>query len=231
MKRFLALLLAIVTGFLLVGCEEAGPRYYNRYFPLNTGNYWTYQVTSSRAPDPIKLYLVDCSVSALEESNNEIGDQWFINVKCPDSVMLDNYICPFPDHVRNNGATCYKCYYNPLVIPDDQIYRDFITDPMEKEDDKLWGLVHDIDWMDFSGYVDYNVIAGNFNDVIFKHYDGLHNFGSENYGSDWRYVDYSEYYAPDVGMIYSYYTESASEYDDPNFTYEVELVDYHINPR
>ena len=216
MKRFLALLLAIIIGFLLVGCEE-GPQYYCRYLPMNEGNYWAYKVSWDAMGEG--SYLVSTYVVNFIDTSTQDGDSWYLRMK--DGAGVGDV---FPHFVRNKGNSVSVRYGDTYVQPDPEDGFQFVlSDPMDigRQDER--GYIQN-QYLTFKGYVDYEVEAGYFTDVMW--FQTQYSFSSGTYD-----LIYNEYFAPDVGLIYSYYKKTYHDSGIIYYFYSAELVDYHINPR
>jgi hypothetical protein len=231
MKRKMFIGLALLMISTLPCCETQPtepvvPQYYTHYFPLNKGNNWTYSVHHHWLNGDL-TYSANYLCEGLEKPVHKImesGDNWrMINTGLPEEETID-----FKHDLLNNSNGCFVRYDNGHWF--------LISDSMNVGDTSP-GFFNgsyggEIDY-EFVEYVDYQVPAGSFSNVM-KFY--CH---SSRY---WEYFheEYTavEYYAPDVGLIYSHYERSGwsgggDGYPSSPFSEHltVELTDYHINPR
>ena len=231
MKNMMIVGLALLVVVFLPCCENQPtepvvPQYYSHYFPLNKGNNWTYSIQHHWTNGDLN-YTVNYLCEGLEKPVYKImesGDNWhLISNGIPEEETID-----FKHDLLNNSNGCFA------RIGD---YHEFLISDSMNVGDSSPGFFNgsyggEVDF-EFTDYVVWQVSAGSFSNVM-KFY--CH---SSRY---WEYFheDYTatEYYAPDVGLIYSHYERSGwsgggDGYPSSPFSeyLTVELIDYQIYPR
>jgi hypothetical protein len=241
MKNMMIVGLALLFALAFSGCNNEKPLpqeeeipppptatyNYSHYMPTNTDNHWSYHTHyvyqyyqgGELQNETDVEYQVEYAVAGLispQEPFPTQGDTWeLIFTGPPDYSGLG-----FPDYIN--------VVLDSVNLSGDGNTFDFLlADSMGIGEENQRGFFYE-DSLEFTEYLSYSVEAGNYQDVMKFFREHINSNPDSSYHSI-----YSEFYAPDVGLIYASRSTYDHDYHGDYLSitlFTAELTDYEINP-